>query len=57
MPIYERKCRRCKVVYKVLCKWQDRKLPDTCPGCDCPDTDLLQPAPRTTFRFADRKLK
>lgn len=57
MPIYERRCMRCNQVYSMLCKVEDRDLPDKCPACDCPDTKLVPSATRTTFKFADQKLK
>lgn len=54
MPIYERQCKRCKTVYEHLCSPILRDAPDTCPGCDCPDTVRIMSATATNFKFADK---
>lgn len=54
MPIYERRCDSCAVVYSILCKVADRDLPDTCPNCECPDTTPILSPTRTDFVFADK---
>ena len=54
MPIYERRCRRCNATYECLCRVDDRDKPDSCPGCDSPDTYRIMSATATNFKFADK---
>lgn len=55
MPVYERRCGRCKEVFSHLCKVADREQPRTCTLCGNSNTTPIMSATPTTFKFADAK--
>ncbi len=54
MPIYERRCTKCDVVFSHLSKVEDREKAVDCPNCEYMITTPIMSATRTDFTFADK---
>ena len=53
MPIYERRCCKCKQKFSHMCKMAERENDADCPDCGWQFTNPVMSAPQTTFTFAD----
>jgi len=45
MPLYEYACRRCTTRFEQRLRYEERLLPQTCPGCGANETSLCLSAP------------